>query len=71
MANEEDTILTARYLIEDNENEYVFYDENIKSDLTIVKSILKKLIGNLPAWDEAEIRKLHDEITDVLKMSNS
>lgn len=65
MANEEEAILTARYLIEDNESEYVFYDENIRSDLIIVKSILKKLIGNLPTWNEAEIMKIHDEITDI------
>ena len=65
MEKEEEVILTARYLIEDNANEYLLYDENTKNDLHIVRSILKKLLGTLPPWDEHKNFKLNDEISDI------
>ena len=65
MTNEEETALTARYLIEDNDSEYLYYDENVKGELVIVKSILKKMIGNLPPWNEDRVRKIHEEVSEV------
>ena len=65
MTNEEETTLTARYLIEDNDSEYLYYDENVKGELIIVKSILKKMIGHLPPWNEDRVRKIHDEVSEV------
>ena len=65
MTNEDEVVLTSRYLIEDNENEFLYYDDTVKNDLHIVKSILKKMIGYLPPWDEARVRKIHQEISDV------
>ena len=68
MTNEENVVLAARYLIEDNEHEYLYYDENARSDLTIVRSILKKMIGSLPAWDKHKIQEFQQEIVDVRKV---
>jgi len=65
MSNEDDITLVARYVVEDNEEEYLFYDENAKNDLTVVRSILKKLMGNLPLWDHETIKQMHEDIVDV------
>lgn len=39
-------MLLARYLIEDNGNDYVFFDPTIKNSIVIVKEVFKKLIGH-------------------------
>jgi len=64
-SNEDEMILMARYIVEDNEEEYLFYDENAKNDLTVVRSILKKVMGNLPLWDHENIKAMHEDIVNI------
>jgi len=66
LTNEDEILLTARYLVEDNESEYLLYDENAKNDLHIVRSILKKMIGNLPPFDETKTQQMHDDISEIV-----
>ena len=56
----------ARYLIEDNTQDHVIYDENTKEDIRMVKSVLGKLVGiiRLPSFEEEEALFL--EISEVL-----
>ena len=66
MKNAEDVELLARYLIETNEEEYIFYDEDLKADIHVIKSVLKRLIGNITILDETLIKKEIEELTPVL-----
>jgi len=66
LTNEEEIVLSARYLVEDNESEYLLYDENAKNDLHVVRSILKKMIGNLPPFNEAQTQQMHDDISEIV-----
>ncbi len=36
----------ARYLIEDNKEDFIIYDKTLKNELTIVLPALKSLIGS-------------------------
>ena len=65
MTNEEETILVARYIIENNEEEYLYYEDTATNDINVVESILKKLIGPLPNWDLDTLKTMHDEIHTV------
>ena len=49
----------ARYLIEDNTEDTVEFNENKKNSVTIIKSVLKNMIGKYPLFtlDEKEILK--------------
>lgn len=51
--------LLARYVIEDNYQDKVYYNENSTAQLIIVKSILKKLIGAYIVFTEEEEVVLH------------
>jgi len=65
MQNQEDIELVARYLVEENKQAYLYFDENIEGDLVIVRSILKKLIGPLPHWNKNESQNLLETISDI------
>jgi hypothetical protein len=41
----DDLTLLCRYLVEDNQEEFIIYDEDRQNDVTVVRSIIKKLIG--------------------------
>ena len=58
-------MLLARYLIEDNTQSHVIYDENVTEDIKLVKSVLRDLVGviRIPSFDEEQ--RLFIEISDV------
>jgi len=49
----------ARYIIEDNYEDKIYYNENATCQLVIVKSILKKLIGEYTLPTEEEEAEIH------------
>jgi transcription antitermination factor NusG len=63
--SEEDSILVARYLIEENNEDHVEFDLDRTNKLHIVKSIFKNLVGNykiLDVEEEATLRKATVEV---------
>lgn len=48
--NETDALILSRYLVEDSPNDYVYSDPNNENLRSVVKSILKNVIGeyNIP-----------------------
>jgi len=46
--------LLARYLVEDNSEEVVTYNEELSADCNIVKSVFKKLVGRYTLFSEAD-----------------
>ncbi len=43
---EEEAVMVSRYIVEDSNNEYVYWDENNEISRNIAKSILKAFIGD-------------------------
>ena len=54
MNAEKDSLLVARFLIEDNNSEYVELDLDANNDIPVVISIFKTLIGTYSLLDEQE-----------------
>jgi hypothetical protein len=52
----------ARYLVEDNAEEYVTYDEQLKADRNIIKSVFKKLVGRYQLYTDDEILAIRKEL---------
>ena len=57
-------------MIEDNDQDYVIFDEELTTDIHIIKSVFKKLIGNIQLIDEADCKKLHNDISLVKNTNN-
>jgi hypothetical protein len=55
----------SRYLIENNNEEYIFYDEDCKNDTTIVKSVIKKLIGPVNLIEESASKKIFEDLVTI------
>ena len=62
-------VLIARYLIEDNTDDYVFYDENAKNDVNFVKSVLRQLLGTIRVLNPEEEQTIFNEISEVFWLS--
>ncbi|KAM3147741.1 hypothetical protein pb186bvf_000069 [Paramecium bursaria] len=58
--------LLARFLVEDNTQDYVDYDEENNQQLSIVKSIFKQLIGKYKVFSQQEEGQLQDEIINQI-----
>ncbi|CAD8054863.1 unnamed protein product [Paramecium primaurelia] len=72
LIDEDSALLVARYLTEDNSQEFVVYNDQLTQSTTIVRSILQKLVGNFEIMTvEIETQKTK-EITQVIsKYKNS
>jgi len=70
ITNDDQALLVARYLIEENDEEFLYFDENMTGNINIIKSILKKLIGHIYSWSKEARNRIHDEIVDVIILFN-
>lgn len=51
---ENDRILVARYIIEDNQEDYVYYNEGVENDIEITKSIFRQMVHDYKLWTPEE-----------------
>ncbi len=65
MQNQDNIELVARYLVEENKQDYLYFDDSVEGDLVIVRSILKKLIGPIPQWSDKQNQILLETVSDV------
>lgn len=47
LLDEDSALLVARFLCEDNNEEFVIYNDQLAQSLTIVRSVLQKLVGKI------------------------
>lgn len=52
----------ARYLVEDNAEEIITYEEELGADRNIVKSVFKKIVGRYTLYEAAEIATIRREL---------
>lgn len=57
-------------MIEDNTDEHVVYDPELTSSISIVRSVLNKVLGKIILPSLQEKNKMHHEITNVNKKNN-
>ena len=44
MVNKDETLLLARYLVEDNDSDFIMLNLNAEQSVNVVKSILKNIL---------------------------
>lgn len=62
----QDAKLLARYLTEDNTDEYIYFDAERVQEIEIVKSVIRKVIGRYDIFDEEEFIKVKQETNNVI-----
>jgi len=65
--DENNAILLARFIVEPQDEETIVFDQNRSQDLSIVKNVFKKLVGNYKLLDEDEEREIVEELGEVKK----
>lgn len=58
MNSEKDSLLLARFLIEDNNFEHLELDLDAENDAAVVRSIFKTLVGQYNLMEELEEKRL-------------
>ncbi|CAD8088819.1 unnamed protein product [Paramecium sonneborni] len=61
--------LIARYLVEDNNEDYVVYDALRSNDVSIVLSVFKQLIGKYELFTKREINTIENELKLIFEKS--
>lgn len=56
MRNEEGAVLLARYLVEDQQDQFVYYDPEQRNDCLVVRSIFEQVVPRyrIPTPEESE-----------------
>jgi hypothetical protein len=66
LKNKDSGRLLARFLIEDNDKDYIIFDKNVVNSLQMVKSIFRNVVGNYKVLTKPEMTKIHKNITSVI-----
>mmetsp|Transcript_3740 Transcript_3740/g.3172 ORF Transcript_3740/g.3172 Transcript_3740/m.3172 type:complete len:174 (-) Transcript_3740:277-798(-) len=66
MRRPNEILLLSRYLIEENNEEYLYFDENCQNHVSVVKSIIKTILGPIIIYDKEKANRIHDEIMEML-----
>lgn len=65
LRNEEDIENLSRYLIEDNYEEFVEFDEELTLSVIVVKSILRNLLGAYQIYNDEEMKQVRGRVREV------
>lgn len=58
-------MLVARFLIEDNTEPEILFDENATNEIAVVRSILRSFLGNYTLMNDEMIQKTIDALAIV------
>ncbi|CAD8151382.1 unnamed protein product [Paramecium pentaurelia] len=61
--------LLSRYLVEDNSEDYLIYDQDRTNQTTIIKSVMKKIVGKYEILDNEEEQSILQSIQQKLNPS--
>ncbi|KAM3134916.1 hypothetical protein pb186bvf_012916 [Paramecium bursaria] len=70
ISNEKERLLLARYLVEDNAEEQVWYDSRLTQNVEMVKTIFRILIGQYDLFEEWEIQRMKDKFKNFFTKNN-
>lgn len=59
--------LLARYIVEDNVEDYIFFDSRTKNSVVVVKSIWRNLNYNYKLFGYEEMNQIHDDLTEIIQ----
>lgn len=57
--------MLSRYLIEDNDEPMVEFNEELSLSIHVVKSILRNILGSYTIYNEEEAERIREQIRDV------
>ena len=53
--------------MEDNSEDYIYYEEKRSNSYWIIKSVFRKLLGKYNVFEESEVARLEEEMGTLLK----
>ncbi|CAD8121289.1 unnamed protein product [Paramecium sonneborni] len=65
MVEEKERILVARYLIEDNTEDYILFNQLNSNSVSIIKSVLKQLLGKYQLFSKQEKQNLEQQLKSI------
>ncbi|CAD8210177.1 unnamed protein product [Paramecium pentaurelia] len=65
MVDEKERLLVARYLIEDNTQDYVLHNLLNSNSITIIKSVFKQLLGKYQLFSKQEKQNIEQQLKDI------
>ncbi len=63
---EDQAILLARYMVEENKESHIEFSFDRTNELEIIKSVFKTIVGKTKNFTEEEILKIREELTEVI-----
>lgn len=67
--NEQNAMLLARYLVEDNNERFVEFNEKATISVDIFKSVLRTIVGNYKLLSEEAIIDIRERLHQVCSMN--
>lgn len=68
---EEDALLFARYLVEDNQEDYLILDINRQNHQRVIRSVFQNAIGKIQLTDEVKDKMLWTRISNKIRLYES
>ena len=65
MRKKEMSLLLSRYLIEDNQEDYVIFNKSLSANNSVVLAIFRKLVGNYKLMEASEEEQLRSTVYNV------
>lgn len=63
--DKEKALLLARFLVEDNDEDIVFFNEEMELNINMIKSRFKNVVGKVTIFSNEEETKLHESLIPV------
>ena len=56
----------ARYIVEDSDEEFVTYDEELVTKAEVLRSVFRKIVGNYKILDAERDKKVWEDISQIV-----
>ncbi|KRX05716.1 hypothetical protein PPERSA_09856 [Pseudocohnilembus persalinus] len=71
ISNNQDALLVARYLVEDNQNDFYELNYSKSQNLDVIRSIFKNLIGYYKLYSEDEEFEIWENLSKIIQQYNN
>jgi hypothetical protein len=66
ITNKDDALLVARYLVEDNTEDFIILDEHRSNDILVIKDVFKRFVNKYQLYTPEQEAVLRYEIAEVI-----
>ncbi|KAL4483006.1 hypothetical protein ABPG74_019032 [Tetrahymena malaccensis] len=69
--NDDDALSVARYMVEDNSEDKLIFDEARSNDISVIKTVFRNLVGKYEILTPKEELKIHEDVSDIFTKFSS